>query len=277
MDIKKSIAIIETRGSELEKARLHCVLHGTSPQPGLAKSLYTLQNSDGGFPFGMHAGNLSSLNETTVALWWLEELDLLSSPTANQAFDFLLRTQQADGGWDEEPCLAQYELPPWIQLGDLRTRLYLSAYATYGLAVGCRTSLPAFRKALLFLIRNQDETGKFFGYLHTTWIATGVFLMAGKNYLAIADNGVRALSAQPLAEWEDSQLAWALDCLSKGGLTKYDPFVKRCLDELLRRQKANGSWASEDGEDSAVGATLQAVKVLKRYGLITLGSEVKLT
>ena len=273
MDIRKSIAFLETKGTELEKARLQCILHGSHPSPELCQGLFELQNTDGGFPFAMHRSNLSTLNETTVALWWLEELDLLTSPAADQALDYLIRTQRPDGSWDEDPGLAQYELPPWIQLGDPRTQLYLSAYAAYWLAVGGRTSLPAFRKALHFLIRHQDETGKFYGYLHTSWIATGVFMLSGKRYREMANLGLQALSNRALSEWADSQIAWALDCLSQGGLPQSDPFVKKCLDELLIRQNPDGSWASEDGEASAVGATLQVIKVLKRYGLVTVGLE----
>jgi hypothetical protein len=195
----------------------------------------------------------------------------LTSPIANQAFAYLLSKQRADGSWDEDPLVAGYQLPPWIHLDDPRTRLYLSAYATYWLVLGGKTSLPAFRQALHFLIRNQDKSGKFFGYLHTTWIATSVFLMVGDRYATIASQGLQVLSTRILSDWDDSQIAWALDCLSKGGLAKYDPFVRGCLEELFRRQKPDGSWASEDGEASAVGATIQALKVLKRYGLLTRG------
>ena len=35
--------------------------------------------------------------------------------------------------------------------------------------------------------------------------------------------GIQALSEKPLAEWDDSQIAWALDCLSRGGLPKDSP------------------------------------------------------
>jgi len=45
--------------------------------------------------------------------------------------------------------------------------------------------------------------------------------------------------------------------------------VDRCLSELIRRQSPDGSWSSEDGEAYAVGATIQAVKVLKHYGLLS--------
>jgi hypothetical protein len=80
--------------------------------------------------------------------------------------------------------------------------------------------------------------------------------------------GLQALASTPLSEWDDSQIAWALDCLSRGGLPKKHPFVEACLNQLFHRQKADGSWASEDGEGSAVGATIQVLKVMKRYGLL---------
>jgi hypothetical protein len=268
VDIDKSINFIGEKGSNLEKARINCILHGTNPQQDVVQGFIHLQNEDGGFPFGMAKDNLSTINETTVALWWMEELELLTSPDAKQAFAYLLATQLEDGGWDEDPRLAQYNLPPWIQLGELKTRLYLSAYATYWLAVGGHQTLPAFRRALHFLLRHQDYTGKIFGYLHSTWIATGVFLLAGDRYAKVASPGIQVLSGRPLAKWEDSQIAWAVDCLSRGGLPKNHPFIEGCLDELSRRQKADGSWASEDGEAFAVSATIQVLKVLKRYNLL---------
>jgi squalene cyclase len=268
VNIVKSIGFIGEKGSTLEKARFNCILHGIHPQKDVIQGFIMFQNTDGGFPFGMIKGNLSTINETTVALWWMEELDLLTSPTANQVFTYLLATQQEDGGWDEDSKLAQYDLPPWIQVGDLKTRLYLSAYVTYWLAVGGYQSLPAFRKAIHFLIRHQDQSGKIYGYLHSTWIATGVFLMAGGHYAKVAALGIQALEDRPLIKWDDSHIAWALDCLSRGGLPKNHPFIDGCLNELFSRQKADGSWASEDGDDFAVGATIQVLKVLKRYSLL---------
>ena len=271
MDIGKSITFVHDKGSNLEKARLDCILHGTRPAENVLQDFLPLQNADGGFPFGMLKGNLSTVNETTVALWWMEELDLFTSPSANQTFQYLIDIQHPDGSWDEDPRLAQYDLPPWIQLGDVKTQVYLSAYATYWLAVAGYMKQPAFRKAIHYLIRNQDKDGKFYGYLHTTWIATAVFLRAGDRYADIARLGMQALSGKKLSEMADSQIAWALDCLSAGGLLKSHPFIERCLWELFHRQKPDGSWASEDGETFAVGATIQVLKVFKRYNLFPGG------
>jgi hypothetical protein len=119
-----------------------------------------------------------------------------------------------------------------------------------------------------FLLQHRGESGKFYGYLHTTWIATSVFLMAGSQYLEIVESGLRVLVDRALTEWEASQIAWALDCLGKAGLPDSHPFVERCLAELLNRQRPDGSWSSEDGEAFAVGATIGALKALKRYGFL---------
>jgi squalene cyclase len=273
VDILKSITFIGEKGSILERDRISIILDGTNPSQDAVLDFIQLQNSDGGFPFGLKKGNISTINETTVAMWWMEELDLLSSTTAEKACAYLLAIQMEDGGWDEDPQIAQYDLPPWMQPGDLKTRLYLSAYAAYWLAVGGYQATPDFRKAIHFLLRHQEPSGKVYGYLHNTWIATGVFLMAGDRYAKMASLGIQALASRPLSEWDDSQIAWALDCLSRGGLPKKHPFIEACLNQLFHRQKADGSWASEDGEGSAVGATIQVLKVMKRYGLLFSGRE----
>jgi hypothetical protein len=269
VEIQQAVTFIEEHGSSLEKARMGCIVHGMTPQAEEIHDFLGLQNDDGGFPYQLAHGNLSTLNETTVALWWLEDLDLLHSPTTQGAFEYLLSVQSTDGSWDEDPRIAQYDLPPWIQVGDRKTQLYLSANASYWLAIGGYMRNPALRKAIHFLIRNQEASGRFYGYLHTTWIAAATLLMAGERYDQVARRAIQALSGQSVSSWADSQIAWALDCLSRAGLPGDHPFAKGCINELLRRQKPDGSWASEDGEGSAVSASIQVLKVFKRYGLLS--------
>ncbi len=269
MDITQSLIFVEGNGSSLELARLSCIIHGNRPVSAVVQPFLELQNTDGGFPFGMIQGNLTTVNESTVALWWMEELGMLSSAEGKRVFEYLFTNQQEDGSWDEDPHISQYDLPPWIQLGDPKTRLYLTAYATYWLAVAEYTSHAAFRKALHFLIRNQEPSGKFYGYLHTTWIAAGVFLLAGPRYTRIANQALDVLYTRSLDDLDDSQIAWGLDCISKGGLPKTHPLVDTWLAELLRRQQPDGSWAGGGGQGFAVGATIQVLKVFKRYGLFS--------
>jgi squalene cyclase len=213
----------------------------------------------------MVRGNPTTVDNTLSALWWMEELGLLGSPLTDQAYAYLLAVQREDGGWDEDPTLAQYELPPWVQVGQMPARLYLTAYAAYWMGRRGYLGHPAFLRALKFLRSHQDQAGKLQGYLHTTWIASSAFLLAGPPYAELALRGVQYLAGRPLSSWEASQLGWALSCLGAAGLPAEHPFVVQGLAALLERQRPDGSWASEDGEAHAVSATVQVLRVLKHY------------
>jgi len=272
MDLARAVAFVEANGTEQERARLHWLVDAVPPGPAIRASLAALQDAGGGFPLGMTPGQPTSVDSALTSLWWIEELGQLESPLAGRACAYLRSVQQADGGWDEDPALAHYDLPPWVQVGHLPTRLYLAAYAAYWLGRRGEMGQPAFLRALDFLRPHQDETGRFHGYLHTTWIATSAFLLAGPAEDRVSDRGLQALLDLPLGEWEDSQLAWALSCLGPAGLPAAHPFAAQALDALGLRQRPDGSWASEDGDSYAVGATIQVLGVLTRYGRLTAPS-----
>jgi hypothetical protein len=269
MDTAGSFSFVDQNGTVLEKARLMCILYGTRPGKVVVRSLTDLQNDDGGFPFGLVQGNPASLNSTHVALLWMDELGMLGSPEARRAFEYILRVQRDDGGWDEDASIAGLHPPPWAIPGEPRARVFLSAQSAFWLAGGGYCGHPGFRHALDFLLGNQDASGRFLGFLHSNWIASGALFMAGPEYSESAALGLEALKARPLPEWVDSQISWALDCLSRAGLPKDEPFIAEGLAELGKRQKTDGKWVSEDGEAWTAGTVIEVLKVMKRYGLVT--------
>jgi squalene cyclase len=268
MDVAKSISFIEENGTDLEKARLRYILYGAKPEPDVIQPFIKLQNANGGFPFGLVQGNPSALNNTLVALLRMDELGMLDSSTANRAFQYVLVAQKDDGGWDEEASIARYGSPPWASPGEPWARLYLSAQSAFWLAVGGYRGHSGFQRALDFLLKHQEESGRVQGFLHNTWIATSVFVMAGSRYTEVVKKGLEAMMTAPLSEWVDSQISWALECLGKAGLPKDVPFVEKGLAELVWRRRVDGSWASEDGEARSVGAVIGVLKVLKHYGVL---------
>jgi hypothetical protein len=268
MDISAIEFFVEENGTVLDLARFRRVLYSVDPPQKVIQPFLDLQNEDGGFPCGMAQGNSSAVHKTVTALMWLDELGQLASGTSQAAIAYLLSAQLEDGGWDEDPSLIQYGLPPWICPGTPETRGYLSANAAFWLAVAECDGHAAIGAALQYLVQGQDDTGVFYESFHGTWIATSVFMMAGPEYGTIVKLGLRALESKPLNQWEDSQIAWALECLGRAGAQKELPFVERCLDELMQRWTVKEGWCSEDGPAGNVGATIAVLKVLKNYEVL---------
>ena len=261
-DLTQAMIYVEQHGQLQEKARLLYVLAGEKPPREVLQPLLDKQNPDGGFPSRPRGENPSSVDNTITALWQLDELGLLSSPPAERALDFLVQAQQEDGIWDENPDLPVHDLPPWIKPGELATRLYLTAYAAFWLA---RTgkSPAALQRACRCMSGYLDEEGRLPSYLHANWIAASVFIMTGNQ--EEANRMLAYLASRPLPDWEDSQLAWALDCLGQAGLALEHPFIASSLRELADRMDPEGSWSSEEGAAYAASATISALKAFKRY------------
>ena len=276
IDLSSAINFVGQNGTILEKARLLRILMEIEPSPEAYLPLVKIQNPDGGFPSRPKPGSQSALDSTLTALWQFEEMGMLATPEADRAIEFLLAMQREDGGWDENPDLPTHDLPPWIIPGDLSSRLYLTTYAAFWLAARGQISEPGFQRSLAFIAAHQEESGMIPGYRHNNWLGISAFLMAetgsagtggsrtAPTFAENAQRGLDYLAALPFSEWEDSQIGWALDCLTRAGLPPAHSFVLSALAELIRRQAADGSWASEDGPAFAASATVTALKVIKR-------------
>ena len=146
--------------------------------------------------------------------------------------------------------------------------MWLTANITnYLIQLGYSES-QAVQRAVRFLLKNRDEEGKFAGFLHSTWISIGVFgQLRGsesdivKNALKVIDENIRKLRDGA------GDFAWCLECFYAAGLTKENPIVKKCIDELVDLQQENGAWLSADGEKFTASTTINVLRVLKNYKL----------
>jgi hypothetical protein len=264
MDLALAEMFVSQNGDTLQRARLFILQHGRPSDDRSVVSFLNLQNTDGSFPAMRRAGLPGTVNNTLDALWWLDELGRLDSAAARSACAWLIDRQDGDGSWDEQP-LANIDFPPWIEPGDLATITYLTAYAAYWLARCGLRQHTAFQRSLGFLQRHQKASGCIEGAPHATWISAAVFQLAGACYAEIVSRCLACLAARPLAQWEDSQLSWALNCLGNAGFTLSQPFVADSLKELSRRQRSDGSWRSEDGPEFTLEATLGALRAFNLY------------
>ena len=271
INLTAAIQYVSENGTILEQARLLRLLMGVDPTPEAYQKLIDSQNPDGGFPSRPKPGSKSSVDSTLTAVWQFDELGLTELPSAQAALAFLRTVQQDDGGWDENPDLPEHDLPPWIQPGQPATRLYLSSYAAYWLGCFGDPTGADLRRGLDYIAAHQKPDGSIPGYMHNNWLAAAAFRFGAdhdRGYTQNAGRVIAALAARPWSDWADSQVGWALDCILRAGLPQDHPFVQSALAELIRRQAADGSWASEAGPSFAASATVGALKVLKMCGLV---------
>ena len=266
MDVLKAARYVEENGTELDKYRLGYLLADERDDEVPLRYLRGLQNSDGGFPYQNEKGKLGSMNSASVNLSIIVELGLSGSDVCGKAVDYLMLSQREDGSWDENQAINEYNPPPWDMPGDLKTKMWLTASILgYLIQLGYEES-EAVRKGVRFLLRNRDEKGKFAGFLHSTWIAVGVF-----GQLEGADSEVvtKALSVMErnLSRLEAgaSDFAWCLESFCFAGIPKEHPLVKSCIGRLAELQREDGAWTSGDGEEYTVDATIAALKAMKMY------------
>jgi hypothetical protein len=268
INLDRALMFIDEHGNVQDKARLLYIMMGEIPPDYIVRPLLDKQNPDGGFPSRPRSINPSSVDNTLTALWQLNELGLFTIPEARKAIDFLIASQMSDGSWDENPALPAHDLPPWIKPGQVATRNYLSAYSAFWLGIARLTEHEAFINAVRYLASQQEPDGQIPGYQHGHWIGTSAFYLGVDSFHKPAERGLAVLDRLPLNQWEDSQIAWAVDCLGMAGFSKDHPFIQKMILELAQRQEVEGSWSSEDGPAYAVSATISAIKALKRFGWV---------
>jgi len=268
-DWRRTIAYIDQNGSELERARLRGILGRARPDAKVVRALEARQNSDGGFPYGMIQGRLSTIEATTMALRWMEDLGLLRSVHVEHAVTYLLAAQRPDGSWDEPPGLIKYAPPPPLMPGDPRVRSLSTALVVYWLV---RIGVPGddvVSRAMVYLRDHQAPDGRFVGFLQATWLAAALFRLVEGPDSPTAARAVEALATVPPERWHTGALAGMLNCLGDAGVRDDLPLIHRSVGRLVDLARPDGSWLSEDGDAYHVEVTLQALRAFVIYAAVS--------
>lgn len=268
MDAEKAIAYVSARGDVVERARLAAILWGRPPPEAALGELANLQELGGGF--ACCVPQVSNVCDTAYVLERFDDLGVHRGPVVDRACRFLLDRQQADGGWDEVEEVRAFSPPEWMFPGRVETRVWLTAYCAhvlirFGYAEAEGTRCPAG-----YLLAHCDEDGRMTGYLRATWLALPVLAFYPGPDSEPFHQALAVVEASYSADWEGGYLAWLVRCLHDAGLPADHPLTARCLADLVRKQRPDGSWAPEEGEgeEGAVNATLWALWALKGYGRV---------
>ncbi len=271
-DWRRTIAYIDQNGTEMERARLRGILGRPRPDAKVVRGLEARQNDDGGFPYGMVQGRLSTIGATAAALLWLADLELDHSPYVERAVTFLLAAQRPDGSWDEPPGLIRYAPPPHLLPGDPRVRILSTARVAFWLGRLGRIGGDALPRAMAYLRGRQAPDGRFVGFLTATWLSVAAFRLGEGPDALPAVRGLEALAAVAPERWRPGGLAGMLNCLGDAGASADLPLVRHGLVRLAALVHPDGSWSSEDGDGYHMEVTLQALRAFLLYGAVSPGA-----
>ncbi|MBU7025266.1 MAG: hypothetical protein HXS40_13980, partial [Theionarchaea archaeon] len=169
--------------------------------------------------------------------------------------------------WDEPDKILSYGPPPWMTPHNEHAIAFTTANSTFWLGVKGLKEEP-FHRACTFLKSSQDESGKFSGFIHTTWISTAMLAMENGWTFNPVVKALSYLKGLSLNQWEASQISWMLWCFALADIPSDTRFLKKAVRELLTRQKKDGKFQSEDGDPFSVNSTLEAVKVMRAFASI---------
>jgi hypothetical protein len=270
VDLEKAVASVKAKGNIIEQARLASILWKKKPEKKVLQKLAEMQNADGGFSYFVKG--FSSVCDTAYVLIWFDELTLQRHPMAEHAVDFLAFQQKEDCGWDEVERVKETNPPPFLMPGVISNRIWLTAYCAHWIirlgyaehvrAKGCPNEfLKAYRESSGRLGSSKDLRATW------DWLVLLAYIYGRESEIFKQTLAVVEENFAP-EKWEGNYMAWLCLCLRDAGLPADYPFVKHCLEELAKKQRADGSWDSEDGEEYAVNATIEALNALKHYVII---------
>jgi hypothetical protein len=268
VDLERAIACVQSRGDIVERARLAAILWDEPPPESALQELAALQKPDGGFAYWVR--EVSNVCDTAFVLQWFDDLKLYRGPVVDPACRFLLDRQREDGGWDEVGAVRALNPPEWMVPGRIETRVWLTAFCAHVLIRFGYAEAEGTRCPTDFLLAYCDGAGRLEGYLRATWIALPMLAFYPGPDLQSFDRAVAVVETNYSPDWKGAYLAWLLCCLQDAGLPADHPLVARCLTDLERKQRPDGSWEPEEGEgeERAVNATIAALRALKGYGRV---------
>jgi hypothetical protein len=259
MNVEKAIEFVRSNGSRFEQARLNHILGLEYDRDEVIKGFASIQNPDGGFPYGDKPGFPSCMSNTTMALQTLVEMGLEATEPGLRGLDFLMKSKGKGGTWEENPKVKPLDPPFWDLPGDEDTTTWLTVAVADILQ---RTGNRVPKATLRYLAERQGPDGRFRGFHNTTWIALPVFRGKGQGDRAIWSGALKSLESADTEDWDVPSITWCLDSMKRGGVDRSSPLWNKLVDALMDMQEADGSWPSDGGPGMKIRDTNSALNVL---------------
>ena len=255
---------VQQNGSELMKALAGNAL-GVVSGDDVLPHFEDYHNNDGGwkrFDADLR-GELSTISQTWVGLQWLLWTRPSDSAPLDRTIDFLSRSQNNKGYWDEPEEILKYDPPPWMLPNVLGNQLWLTS------AVGCklielgRETEVRYNAAVEFLRRGWDGN-RFPVQQHTHWMAANLF-----SRLSEPTDIDRRIAAGSIKRLINDITAGAVDATDMTAIA-YAAFRSGARDlfdlsfpKVVANQAEDGGWTTEYGDRHRPQGTVEAMHLLK--------------
>jgi hypothetical protein len=267
VDIDAAVGFVVARGDAVDRARLSRLRTGAIPSTDIFEHVERGQTPSGGWP-AQWAADIASVDATCFRLAELDDLDGLSRPAATRALDWLAARQRLDGWWEEDATLEDVA-PSWAKPGDPEARFYLTANATFWLAVVAGDAAErgepepyevALTRATRTILDAAGPDGSWPGFLVSGWLAAGALHRTGWFYQAAR---MFSLLTERLPAMSAADAAWMTLALRRAGLSTEDRLLALARERLDQTQRPDGAWAGDDGPAFDVHTTLTALRALR--------------
>lgn len=237
----------------------------------------------GGWAFEYENAFYPDIDDTAMVLLALRRVEM-EEPLAHEreksvlrGLNWILSMQSANGGWgafDVDNTKAIFNYIPFADHNAMidPPTVDVSARVLEALGLlGYDTSYDCVRRAVDFIIREQEADGSWYGrwgvnYLYGTWQAVrGLTCIGVSPEEPCIQNAISWLRSvqQPDGGWGErcdtyadpgrkgkgpstpSQTAWALMAFLSAGLI-HDPAVERGVEYLLSTQRPDGTWDEQE-------------------------------
>lgn len=271
---------------DVDGARHYLEQHGTPLQQTLGRyaigeatagdviaALAPYQQPDGGWT-GLDPdcpAGVSVMSCTWLALQYLRWISADQHPLLDSTADFLAAHQHADGYWDEPDAITAHNPPPWMQPGERKNRVWLTAAVARMLMETGHETQVYFGRALTYLTRAWDD-GVFQGkqtFLHPLWMMLPLFHTGGQpDDQRIVDGcHTRLLAAVEFGELDPMDVTAVAHAALNTRYTGNKLYIA-ARDRVLEYQQPDGGWTTDYGAAHRPNATVDALMLLRWGGLL---------
>lgn len=256
VDLDAAIGFVVAKGDPVDRARLSYLRTGTTPGGDLLDAVEAGQALVGGWA-AFYSGRVPSIDATCFRLAQLDDLGALNRRPARSALHWLASRQRPDGTWQEDETLAP-DAPPWAQPGDPEATLYLTANASFWLAIAGGYG-EIVQRAAEVIRDSLTPEGTWPSFLVTGWLGAAVLFSRDMFYESAR---MQVVLTDRLPEMSGADAAWLAASLRRAGVSEDDWTLTAARRRLGETQRSDGGWTSDDGEPFEVNVALQAIRAV---------------